>query len=84
MERQKMSESKKDISELNLSEQLKMQRALFVQQKEVAQNNLNQLVGAIYACELMIQKHEAEKANHQPAGDQGNGEADKQQKEQAA
>jgi hypothetical protein len=57
-----MSEPQTNMPELSLLEQLKMQHASFVQQKELAQNNLNQLVGAVYACEVMIQKHEQEAA----------------------
>lgn len=47
--------------ELSILEQLKQQHAAFVAQREQAQNNYNQLVGAIFACELMIKKHETEK-----------------------
>jgi hypothetical protein len=79
-----MSEVKTDVPELSLLDQLRMQHASFVHQKDLAQNNLNQLVGAVYACEIMIKKHEEEAAKLQPAGDQGNGEADSEQEEQAA
>ena len=71
-----MSENK----EVSLLDQLKVQRAQFIQQRDFAQTNLNQLIGAIHACDIMIQRHE-EEASKQPAGDQGNGEADKQTEE---
>ncbi len=48
------------VPSLSLLDQLKMQHGQFVQQRDLAQNNLNQLIGAIYACEVMIQKHEHE------------------------
>ena len=78
-----MSEPKIDISELSILNQLKLQRAHFIQQKDLAQNNFNQLVGAIYACEVMLQKHEDE-VTKQSAGDQENVETDNQAKEQVA
>lgn len=76
----------KDAPKLSLLDQLKQQHAAFVQQKDIAQNNLNQLVGAIYACELMIKKHQAEAAQElsQEKPGETNGEADKQEQEQAA
>lgn len=67
-----MSEAKQEVPVLSLLDQLRQQHAAFIQQKDIAQNNLNQLVGAIFACDLMIKKHEAEEAKK---GDQGNGEA---------
>lgn len=79
-----MSEAQTNVPELSLLDQLRLQHASFVQQKDFAQNNLNQLVGAIYACEIMIKKHEDEASKQQPAGDQENGEADSEQEEQAA
>jgi hypothetical protein len=76
-----MSETKMETPALSLLDQFKMQHALFMQQKELAQNNLNQLVGAIYACEIMIQKFEQTDAqkglSQENLGDQGNGEANK-------
>lgn len=50
-----MSEMPKDILM-----QLQEQRAQFIQKRDFAQNNLNQLIGAIYACEVMIKLHEDE------------------------
>jgi hypothetical protein len=82
MEKQYMSESITNVKELSLLDQLRMQHGQFVQQKELAQNNLNQLAGAIFACEIMIQKHTIEMEKQPPAGDQGNGEADSEKKEQ--
>ena len=35
-------------------ESLKNKRADFIAQRELIQNNFNQLTGAIYACDLMI------------------------------
>ena len=82
-----MSDVKTDVTELSLLDQLKLQHASFVQQKDLAQNNLNQLVGAIYACEIMIKKHQDADPqiglSQENLGDQGNGETDKQEQEQA-
>ena len=47
-----------DAPQLSLLDQLKLQRAQFAAQKDLAQNNLNQLVGAVFACYEMIKKHE--------------------------
>lgn len=79
-----MSEMKKEVPEVSLLDQLRGQHAQFIQQRDFAQNNLNQLIGAIYACELMIKAHEDKAAKEQLEGGQGNGEADCEQKEQAA
>lgn len=76
-----MSEVKMEAPKLSFLEQFKMQHASFVQQRELAQNNLNQIVGAIYACEIMIKKFEHMDAqaglSMENLGDQGNVEADK-------
>lgn len=77
-----MSEEKMEVPQISLLDQLKVQRAQFSAQKELAQNNLNQLVGAIYACDVMIKKHEDEAAKQQSAGGQGNGETDSEAEEQ--
>lgn len=53
-----MSEATMEVQELSLLDQLKNQHAQFLQQREMAQNNLNQLIGAIYASDLIIKKHE--------------------------
>jgi hypothetical protein len=55
-----MSEEKQEVPVLSLLEQMRQQHANFVSQKEFAQNNLNQLLGAIFACDLMIKKFEDE------------------------
>ena len=73
---------------VSLLDQLKLQRAQFAAQKDLAQNNLNQLVGAVYACDEMIKKHEddavkAESLCQENLGGQGNGEAIEQGTEQA-
>ena len=82
-----MSDQTMEVPALSLLDQLRMQHASFVQQKDLAQNNLNQLVGAIYACEVMIKKHEEADAqkglSQENLGDQGNGEADSKQEKQA-
>lgn len=48
---------------LTLLDQFKSQRETFIAQREQANANLQQLIGAIYACELMIQKLESQKVN---------------------
>jgi len=75
-----MSEAKQEAPQLSLLDQLKLQRAQFANQKDLAQNNLNQLVGAIFACDEMIKKHEDDAAkaavlSQENLGGQGNGEA---------
>jgi hypothetical protein len=69
-----------DAPQMSLLDQLKQQRAQFAAQKDLAQNNLNQLVGAIFACDEMIKKHEenAQKQDVSDQGVQGNGEAHEQ------
>lgn len=47
---------------LSLLEQYKHQHASFIAQREQANNNLQQLAGAIYACDLMIRKFEDEES----------------------
>lgn len=73
----------KEVPELGFLDHLKVQRAQFIAQKEMAQNNFNQLVGAIYAYDVIIKKHEDDALKQQPVGGQGNGEADSEAKEQA-
>ena len=67
-------------------DQLKLQRAQFAAQKDLAQNNLNQLVGAIFACDIMIKKFEDEDAkkglSQENLGDISNGEINDQGKEE--
>lgn len=77
-----------DAPQMSLLDQLKLQRAQFSQQKDLAQTNLNQLIGAIFACDEMIKRHEEEDAKATPLsqvnlGGQGNGDAIDQGTEQA-
>jgi uncharacterized protein YaaN involved in tellurite resistance len=48
------------MEKVSYLEQLKEQHKTFCAQRDHTQNNLQQLVGAIYACELMITKLESE------------------------
>ncbi len=48
------------MEKVSYLEQLKEQHKMFCVQRDQTQNNLQQLVGAIYACELMIAKMESE------------------------
>ena len=69
-----------DAPQMSLLDQLKLQRAQFNAQKDLAQTNLNQLVGAVFACDEMIKKHEEDAAkeaalSQENLGVQGNGEA---------
>jgi hypothetical protein len=76
-----MSAEKQEVNpELSLLDQLKGQHQQFIAQRDFTQNNLNQLIGAIFACEMMIKKHEEEVKK----GDQDNGQADEQDQKQAA
>ena len=59
-----MSVENKEVPQLSLLDQLKLQRAQFNAQKDLAQTNLNQLVGAIFACDEMIKRHEEEAKNN--------------------
>lgn len=47
----------------NLLEKLIIQRSQFIAQKEQTQVNLNQLLGAIFACDEMIKKCEEMKGD---------------------
>jgi hypothetical protein len=77
-----MSEETNAVPVLSLLDQLRIQHAQFIQKRDIAQANLNQLIGAVFACEVMIKKHETEDASkglsQENLGDQGNGQADKQ------
>lgn len=74
-----------EVPKISLLDQLRAQHFGFVQQKELAQNNLNQLIGAIYACEQMIKRHEDEAAAlTNQTGGQGDGDTDNQTQEHAA
>lgn len=76
-----MSEEK---MELGFCDQLKQQHHMFCVQRDQAQVNLQQLVGAIYACEQMIKKYEESEQPKESVGDQGNGQVDEQAEEQSA
>lgn len=87
-----MSVEKQEVQTLSFLEQLKFQHANFIQQRDFAQNNLNQLIGAVFASEIMIKKYEEEAKNLEAVKDNvpnesketDNGEADNQDQEQAA
>lgn len=49
------------MEETSYLDQLKEQHKAFCAQRDLAQNNLQQLVGAIYACEMMIAKMESDR-----------------------
>lgn len=80
-----MSDEKQEVPVLSFLDQMKQQHAVFVQQKDLAQNNLNQLVGAIYACGIMIKKLEEEDAakeiSQENLGDSSHDEADNESAE---
>ena len=80
-----MSVENKEVPQLSMLEQLKQQHAGFIAQRDFAQNNLNQLVGAIFACDMMIKKLEDEEAkkglSQENLGDTSNGEAQSESKE---
>jgi hypothetical protein len=82
-----MSEAKQEVPVLSLLDQFKQQHAAFIQQRDIAQTNLNQLVGAVYACEAMIKKFEEDAAkglSQENLGDKGDGEADGKKQEEIA
>lgn len=77
-----MSDEKQEVAPVvSLIDQLKMQHAAFVFQRDQANVNLQQLVGAIYACEVMIKKHEEDLKglSQENLGDKGNGQDDEQE-----
>lgn len=80
-----MSVEKQEVPALSMLDQFKQQHAQFVAQRDFAQNNLNQLVGAIFACDMMIKKLEDEEAkkglSQENLGDTSNGEAQSESKE---
>lgn len=71
--------------ELSILDQLRAQHHAFVNQRDEAQVNLQQLIGAIYACELMIKKHEdeADKCFVKEPGEECHVEADQQESQEA-
>jgi hypothetical protein len=81
-----MSDAQAVVPVVSLLDQLKLTHADFVKQRDLAQQNLNQLVGAIYACEIMIQKHVDDAANlkglsERNLGEQRNGEVNNKTQE---
>lgn len=48
------------MEKVSYLDQLKEQHKTFCSQRDQTQNNLQQLVGAIYACEMMIDKIKSE------------------------
>lgn len=76
-----MSVVNNEVPKLSLLDQFKLQRAQFAAQKDLVQNNLNQLVGALFACDEMIKRHEEDARKElpkEPQGDESNGQADDQ------
>ncbi len=72
-------------------EQLRQQHAQFCMQRDQTQINFQQLVGAIYACEMLIKQHEeqalmkeAEEQLNKVLEKQENGEINEQKQEQVA
>jgi hypothetical protein len=61
------------VNELSLLDQLKMQHIAYSQQRDQAQVNLNQLIGAVYACEQLINA-QIKKESQENSGDKSNGE----------
>ncbi len=72
-----MSEAK----ELSIIEELKIKLAGYMVQKEQAQVNLNQLVGAIFAFEYMIKMHETADSKKLEE-EEKDGEADNEEAQQ--
>jgi hypothetical protein len=60
------------MSDLSLLDQLKEQQKLYTAQRDQAQSNFNQCVGALFATEMMIKKHE-EALQYKLEGGQGHG-----------
>lgn len=69
-------------NDLNLIEQIKQQHAQFINQRDQAQANLNQLIGALYACELMINKLDFEHHKDIPE-DKANAQVNDQESQSA-
>lgn len=64
-----MSLDTHDVPELSLLDQLKVQHSQFLIQREQTQVTLNQLVGAIHACEIMLKKYEIKEVQELPLCD---------------
>lgn len=54
-----------EVKQLSFLDGLKQQHQGFIFQRDQAQVNLQQLIGAIYACEVMIKNHEEYDLNAQ-------------------
>lgn len=84
-EQEKGNPEKQTTPVLSLLDQFRLQHAQFVQQMNLAQTNLNQFIGAVHACEVMIKKIQEEEVQkvlaEKNSGGQENGEADKQTEE---
>ncbi len=61
-----MSQVTKDGEKLSLLNQLRLQHASLIEQKNVAQQNLNQITDAINTCETLIENHEGKGSMQQP------------------
>lgn len=54
-----MADEKQEVARVvSLIDQLKMQHTSFVFQRDQTNVNLQQLVGAIFACEALLKQHE--------------------------
>jgi hypothetical protein len=63
-----------DTKVLSLLESMKQQLAGFIAQRDQAQVNFQQLIGAIFACETIIKQHEEKIAADLKEQGEGNGE----------
>jgi hypothetical protein len=82
-----MTKEKNDVLKISLLNQLEVQRENFIKSRDFTQTNLNQLVGAIHACDVMIQMHKDEAIKElpkAPKGEKKNVKVDDEQKEQVA
>lgn len=68
--------------ELSMIEQLNQQLNQFKAQRDQAQTNLNQLIGAIFACEMILKKHEEDAAKQASKGVEDNGNTVNKEQEQ--
>ncbi len=84
-----MSQVAQEKPKLSAIQHLQIQLANFIRQRDQVMANFEQVKGAIYACEEMIKKLEAEAKDNLGAlasstGDSKDGEASDQSAEQAA
>jgi len=63
-----------DTKDLSLLESMKQQLAGFIAQRDQAQVNFQQLIGAIFACETVIKQHEEKMASSLKEQGDSNGE----------